>query len=264
MAEFTSHAHGTPSWADLMSPDVDAAKAFYGGLFGWDTEDQLDDNGNRVYVMCRLGGKATAGIGQMPPTMPAGMPAAWNTYVSVDDVAATAAKVTDAGGQVMMPPMEVFDSGEMAVFADTTGAAFSVWRAKEHIGAEVGNIANTMSWNELTTSDTEAAKTFYTSVFGWSYESQDMGPMGTYTLIAGGESGLGGIMPRPPMIPAEVPDHWMVYFTVADLAATCDKAQQLGGAMVVEPMEIPGIGNFAVLADAHGGSFSCLQPAAEG
>ena len=68
MPEFTSHPPGTPSWVDLMSPDVDASKAFYTAVFGWDAEDQLDDDGNRVYVMFTQAGKSVAGLGGQPPT----------------------------------------------------------------------------------------------------------------------------------------------------------------------------------------------------
>lgn len=97
MAEFTSHAPGTPSWADLMSPDVDASVAFYSAVFGWQAEDQFDDEGNRVYVMFSIGGKSVAGLGGQAPGMD-GMPAVWNTYITTDDVAATAAEVEAAGG----------------------------------------------------------------------------------------------------------------------------------------------------------------------
>ncbi len=98
MAEFTAHAPGTPSWTDLMSPDVDASVAFYTAVFGWDAEDQFDDQGNRVYVMFRLDGKAVAGLGGQAPGMD-GMPAIWNTYITSNDVAATAAAVENAGAR---------------------------------------------------------------------------------------------------------------------------------------------------------------------
>ena len=103
MPEFTSHAPGSPNWVDLMSPDVDASKEFYSAVFGWDAEDQLDDDGNRTYVMFSVDGKAVAGLGGQAPDM-GEMPAIWNSYFAVDDVAATAAKVEAAGGSVMMPP----------------------------------------------------------------------------------------------------------------------------------------------------------------
>ena len=90
MPEFTSHPAGTPCWVDLMSPDVDGSKAFYSSVFGWDASDEVDDEGNRIYVMFSQNGKNVAGLGGQQPGMEE-MPAMWNSYVATDDVAATAA-----------------------------------------------------------------------------------------------------------------------------------------------------------------------------
>jgi len=258
MATFTSHAHGTPSWVDLMTPDLDSAKNFYSAVFGWELDDQFDDEGNRIYVMARHEGKATAGMGTPPPGAPP-MPSVWNTYVSVDEVGAAVEAVTGAGGQVLMPPMQVMTSGHMAVCADPTGAAFSVWQALDHIGAEIGNVANTYSWNELMTRDVEAAKAFYSEVFGWTYEVSQMSD-DEYHLIAGGEEGLGGIMAMPEAVPDMVPNHWGVYFSVDDLTSTVDKITTNGGQVVMGPMEAPGVGTFATVHDPAGANFSVLQP----
>lgn len=264
MPEFRSHPPGTPAWVDLMSPDVAAAKSFYTAVFGWDAEDQLDDDGNRVYVMFSLGGKSVAGLGGQPDGTE-GMPPVWNTYVATADCQATADTVTASGGTVMMSPMQVMDAGEMAIFADPTGAVFSVWKAGQHQGAELCNEPNTWSWNELLTRDLDAAKPFYTAVFGWEYEAQDMGPMGTYHVIAGGENGgLGGLMSMPPEVPAMVPNHWSVYFTVADIEATVGAIKGNGGQVVVEPFPIPGVGTSATVHDPAGGNFTVLQPETTG
>ena len=260
MTEFTAHPAGTPCWVDLMSPDVDASKSFYSALFGWDSEDQLDDNGNRVYVMFSLRGKNVAGLGGQPPGA-VDMPAIWNSYVATDDVAATAEKVTAAGGSVMMPAMKVFDAGEMAIFTDPAGAVISVWKAGQHPGAELANEPNTYSWNELMTRDTDASLPFYSAVFGWTYEAQNMGPMGTYNVIQGGESGgLGGIMSMPPGMPDQVPNHWGVYFTVADIEASITAVKAGGGQVVMGPNAIPGVGTSATCHDPSGGNFNILQP----
>jgi predicted enzyme related to lactoylglutathione lyase len=261
MPTFTTHATGSPCWIDLMTPDVDGSKAFYQAVFGWDAEDQFDPDGNRIYTNFSQNGLGVAGMGQQPPEM-AGVPPVWNTYIAVDDPAATAEKVTGAGGIVMMPPMDVMDAGSMAIFADPTGAAFSVWKAGNHIGAGVCNEPDTWSWNELMTRDIESATRFYTEVFGWGYDEVDMGPMGTYHVIQGGENdGWGGLMAMPPDVPDMVPNHWMVYFAVADVDATIAKVTGAGGMVGSGPMDIPGVGRTAVVHDPAGGSFSVLQPA---
>lgn len=261
MPEFTSHAVGSPCWVDLMSPDVDASKSFYEAVFGWTGDDELDPEGNRVYVTFRLDGKVVAGLGGQPPGTDE-MPAIWNTYVCVDDPDETVAAATEAGGSVMMPPMQVMDAGHMAIIADPTGAAISLWKPGEHFGAEVCNEPDTWSWNELMTRDVDAARAFYSAVFGWEYDSMDMGPGGMYHVIRGGEhGGWGGLMAMPAEMPDMVPDHWGVYFTVADTEATSGKVTSNGGHVVQPPMDIPGVGRMTTFHDPQSGSFATLQPA---
>lgn len=263
MAEFTAHPPGTPCWVDLMTPDVEGATAFYTTVFGWEAEAQTDDEGNQIYTLFRVKGKATAGMGASPPDM-AATPPVWSTYIAVNDLEGTASSVTAAGGAVIMPPMEVTEAGSMAVFADPAGAAFSVWKAGEHMGAEIGNEPNTYSWNELMSRDVETARAFYSQVFGWAYEEFDMGPAGTYHVIAGGgNNGLGGLMAMPAEVPAEVPSHWVAYFTVADLDTTVATAIGAGGQVLAGPMDIPDVGRSAALTDPAGGAFSVLEPAPE-
>ncbi len=260
MVTFSTHAPGTPCWVDLSSPDVEASKAFYTAVFGWDVEDQFYKD-QLIYTMCTKAGRSVVGIGGQPPGME-GLPPIWNTYIATDDAEAVVSRVTSAGGTVTMPPMQVMEAGEMAMFRDPTGAAFGVWKAGEHIGAGIGNEPDTFAWNELLDRDVAAAKTFYSSVFGWTYDEMDMGPMGSYAVIAGGENGgQGGLMTMPAQLPPMVPNHWVVYFMVADIEATITKVTGAGGQVVAPPMPVPGIGTIAQLHDATGGSFAILQPA---
>ena len=260
MPTFTSHAIGSPCWVDLMSPDVDASVTFYTGVFGWDAADQHDDEGNRVYVMFSLGGKTVAGLGGQAPQM-AGMPAIWNNYVACDDLDGTVAAAAAAGGTVMMPPMQVMDAGAMAIISDPTGAAISLWMAGTHRGAELCNEPNTWSWTELMTRDIEAARPFYEAVFGWEIVGQDMGPMGTYWVVQGGEhGGWAGLMSMPPDVPDMVPNHWATYFATADIAETVSKIVAHGGQAVEEPFHVPGVGTMAIVHDDLGGNFSLMQP----
>lgn len=260
MPRFTTHAPGTPSWVDLMCPDLDAAQAFYSSVFGWEIEDQFAPDGTRVYAMARLDGLAVAGMGSPPPGSPE-MPAVWNSYVTVADVAASVAAAEAAGATVLMPPMQVFDSGHMAILADPSGAAFSMWQPVGHIGVEIGNEPDTYSWCELMTRDVASALSFYSEVFGWTYAS---GGMEGYHLIEGGtnDEGLGGIMEMPAEVPAEVPDYWGVYFTVTDLAATTSRVEAAGGQVVVPPISVPNVGTFSTLADPAGAAFNAMQPEA--
>lgn len=263
MPTFTTYAPGTPCWVDLLTPDVDASSAFYKAVFGWEVEDQFDGE-QRVYTMYRRDGqKVTGAIGQGPQTQ--GMPAMWTTYIAVDDVDAAIAAVGAAGGSLMMGPMDISPAGKMAVFSDPTGAALAVWQPGDHLGAEVANEPDTWSWNELVTRDVDAAKDFYASVFGWQYDSMDMGGGNMYHVIAGGENGgLGGLMQMPAEFPPMVPNHWAVYFMVDDLDDRVAKVTANGGKVVNPPMAVPGVGTMAHVHDPAGGAFAMLRPESAG
>ncbi|MGQ0623384.1 MAG: VOC family protein [Sporichthyaceae bacterium] len=255
-----SYEPGTPCWIDLITADVDASVAFYCALFGWQSESVLDDDGNRVYTMATKEGRHVCGMGGSPDSAPPRP--VWNSYVCVADVDASAAAIEKHGGTIVMPPMQVFNAGKMAMAADVTGATFSLWEPIDIAGAGICNENDTYSWNELLSSDVEASKSFYSEVFGWSYEGMPMGE-GTYWVIAGGENGgLGGLMARTDSCPEGMPDHWGVYFTVADLDAALAAVTAGGGSLAVGPESMEGVGRFAMVTDPHGGMFSLIQPPA--
>ena len=251
--EFESYDNGVPSWVDMGSPDLGAAKEFYGGLFGWNCPEGPPEAGG--YSVCDLKGKTVAGLG---PQMNPDAPPNWLTYVNVDSADDTVAKVTANGGVVFMPPMDVMEAGRMAIFADSVGAVIGIWQPGEHKGAQVANEPGTYCWSELITTDLEASEAFYKAVFGWDAEGQ--GPPGgpvAYTEWKLGGKSIGGMMLKPAEMPAEVPPHWGVYFAVADADASVAKAQELGATLFMGPMDIEP-GRVAVLADPVGAMFNVL------
>lgn len=119
----TMKQHGAFSWNELMTTDVDAAKAFYGKLFGWTLEDM--PMSDMVYTMAKAGGTEVAGIMAMP--VEAGnMPPTWGAYVTVDDVEASAKQVEALGGKVVIAPQDIPDVGRFCVICDPQGAALSL------------------------------------------------------------------------------------------------------------------------------------------
>src|SRR4051794_30664429 len=164
-ASMIEYPPGTPCWLDLNSPDMDASRAFYGELFGWSSEltpGPVDEVGG--HRMFRLDGAAVGGLG---PAM-AGAPAAWTTYVAVENAASTRKRVEQAGGSTIMEPFPITDAGTMALFKDgADGAIFAVWQPGEHHGAELVNAVGALTMNELGTRDLEGAGRFYGAVFGW-------------------------------------------------------------------------------------------------
>jgi predicted enzyme related to lactoylglutathione lyase len=255
MPERTSYAQGTPSWVDLSSPDVEASEAFYGALFGWDsdgaTEAPEDSGGYEIFT---LHGKRVAGIG---PLMAPDQPIVWSTYLAVDDADEVAGKAVAAGGRLVIEPMDVLQAGRMAGFVDTSGAFVGVWQAREHIGAEVVNEPGAVGWNDLMTRDTAAAEAFYPAVFG--IEAAPWENAGSqYTVWNVDGRTVGGLVQMDENSPAEVPPHWMTYFIVEDADATAAMTEMLGGSIRVEPFDVPNIGRIGVLADPHGAVFSIM------
>ncbi len=256
-----AHPHGLISWADVSAIDMDAAKEFYGGLFGWQAEDQFMD-GQRVYSMFSKDGVSVAGLGPHPQELTEqGVPPMWSSYVAVDDADAVAAGFTEHGGTLMMPPMDVMDSGRMFFGVDPTGAALGFWQAGAHDGAGAFNKTGFMTWNELLTRDLDTALEFYGNVMPWSPVSMEGSPE-PYFMFMLGEKPTGGAMAMPPSLPAEVPAHWMVYFQVENADATVALAEELGGTSQMPPFDT-GVGRVAVLADPQGGVFSVIAPHAD-
>lgn len=171
MAEISEpYAQGTPCWVDLMAADQQAAIDYYSDLLGWNGEVGPPEFGG--YSICELRGKAVAGIGPAmsmdgaPPP-----PTAWTTYLAVDDIEETAAKVTANGGMLLMPPMQVGEHGHMLVCADPSGAVVGAWQRIGFLGAQRVNEPGALVWNELNTRDLDKALPFYEGVFGVTFES---------------------------------------------------------------------------------------------
>ncbi|MBV8464255.1 MAG: VOC family protein, partial [Acidimicrobiales bacterium] len=134
MPTVDEYAPGTPSWVDLASTDLPTAVGFYTKLFGWKADDQGPEAGN--YHMFMKGDQPIAGgMG----TQAEGQPSAWMSYVSVDDADATAARIRDAGGTLVVEPMDVMTVGRMVIAVDPTGAHFGLWQPKDHRGAGLVN-----------------------------------------------------------------------------------------------------------------------------
>ncbi|MHB8872319.1 MAG: VOC family protein [Myxococcaceae bacterium] len=260
MAEITKHMPGMLSWADLMTRDVAAAKRFYSDLFGWKTEDTPLPEGG-VYVMARQGGKDVAAMSEMSKDQIASrMPPHWNTYFAVDDVDQAAKRVGPAGGKLVMPPFDVLDAGRMTVVEDPSGAIFSLWQAKRHIGASRMGEHGALVWTELETNKVDACRDFYTRLFGWKTQEVPM-PEGKYTVFQVGEKGTAGMMAMSKQTPPGTPSHWTVYFAVRDCDALVQSAKALGAKIVVPPTDIPNTGRFAMIFDPQGAFFAVLQPA---
>ena len=253
MSKVTSYPPGTPCWVDLAVVDILDSATFYGDLLGWEVPELPNGAELGGYRRARLGDDDVAG---MVPIQQAGQPRVWSTYVSVEDAAATIAKVKAAGGNVIFEPTDVMDLGRMAVFGDPGGAVIGLWQPGTFAGATRVNEPGALCWNELGTRDPEGAKAFYNAVFGWTAKERqieraegDQGPE-TYVefLRAGDEHDVGGMIDISGFLPDEIPAHWLVYFGVEDADAAVEKVRAAGGAVNFGPVTIDA-GRFAVVSE---------------
>ena len=223
---------GVPCWTDLMAPDVPAACAFYGAVLGWTFAEPEEQYGG--YVVASCDGSVAAGIG---PVMP-GARADWTLYLASDDADATAQAVRDNGGTVLRDPADVGPLGRMVVAQDPAGATFGVWQAGTHLGAEVVNQAGGLVWEDLRSTDPDAARAFYSAVFGFRNDPMPMaGPAYQTFSLPKEEAPLGGMGDL--MGADDKPSHWLVYFGVADSQATEAVAIAAGKFEAQPPMIMP-------------------------
>jgi predicted enzyme related to lactoylglutathione lyase len=207
-----------------------------------------------IYSMAKLNGQTVCAMYTMGKEMQ-GIPPNWLSYVTVDDADAIAKTATANGGKVMKEPFDVMTYGRMAVLTDPSGASLAIWQPKATHGAAVKQDPGSLCWNELFTTNVDAAGKFYVQTFGWKTESMDMGPMGTYTLFrrpdATKNDNAGGMIAMPPNMKG-VPSNWLAYFAVTDCDASTKKVTELGGKVIAPPMDIPNIGRFAIVQDPQG------------
>lgn len=277
MTDQDRYIPGVPCWVDANFADPPAAAEFYSGLFGWECVDSMPDGESGHYFTASIDGRSVAAISSLPDGVPH-VPA-WNSYIWVDDVDETVAKAKAAGGTVVIEPLDVFDAGRLAMFADPEGAVIGVWQAGRHRGAEVVNEHGAVNFNDLHTRDVEQAKTFYGAVFGW--ETLELGPgainwamsaygdflearqpgmrknMAEMGAPAGFENVVASIRPIDEN-DTETPAHWGVTFGVNDADETAKRAVELGGTVLVEPFDAAWV-RMSVIRDPQGTTFVANQ-----
>lgn len=258
-----ANQHGDFIWYELLTSDADAAQAFYGDIFGWSGRD----SGQQAmdYRLLSMSGIDIGGLMQINDEMKSGgARPVWLGYIAVDDVDASVASITSAGGKVQVPAMEIPAVGRIAMMTDPQGAPFYVMRGTSDLESQafayekprLGHCA----WNELLTSDRSAAMKFYGGQFGWLKDGEmDMGSMGAYEFFRRKTvpGVFAGVMSRPASMPVSL---WTFYFRVADIDNAVGSTMDRGGQIAHGPIEIPG-GEYAVNAiDPQGAMFAFMGP----
>ncbi|MEB3160044.1 MAG: VOC family protein [Synechocystis sp.] len=114
---------GAFSWSELITNDIEGAKAFYGEIFGWRFKEGKVSNA--PYTVIEVAGKEIGGISPLPSQSPT-MPPTWGTYVTVEDVEATVQKVEALGGKILMAPIAIPPAACFALIQDPQGANLAV------------------------------------------------------------------------------------------------------------------------------------------
>lgn len=257
MADQDKAALGTVAWVDLQTPDLDKARRFYGELLGWSFIGGDDPNA-AFYTTAQIRRRKVAGLAKL--SAQSQFPSAWTVYFATDNAEDVARRTRDAGGTVLMPPMDVMEHGRMAIFADPTGAAFGIWQPKQHRGAEVVDEPGAMTWHEVYSHDVTRAREFYARVFGLEQKKLDSPDIEYWTLHKG-EKTVGGVMQMTPAMPKDLPSHWNTYFAVANADASAKKVTALGGNVMQPPFDTP-YGRMAAVFDPLGAPFCIIQPPA--
>lgn len=244
-------------WVDLLTTDLDAATAYYGELFNWTFDDAGVDVGGRA-AMARRGGNLVAGLMEISHELQElGVQAHWQSYILVDDVTDMTERARELGATVVMEPSAVEDSGWMSAIIDPTGAAFMFWQAHRHEGAELIDRPGSLTWLELRTPDTAAARAFYEQLLGWKAVRDDSGAMEYWRFQLDGVD-VGGLMTMGGMS-ADIPAHWNVIFAVEDAQRAADVTRAHGGEVYYGPANLRA-GTVVVVADAQGVPFSVVEP----
>ena len=242
------------NWHDLMTPDVEGAKHFYGEVVGWGTSQEMPH-----YTVLEVGGMGVGGIMEMPENLK-GSPPFWSGYIAVKNVDKACVALKKAGGIVHREPWDIPDMLRMAVVSDPAGGVFNMYTpvprgAMKHPSA---GATGTVGWNELMTSDVEGSAKFYAKQFGWSKgEVHDMGPeYGKYHLLNVKKKNHAGMMKRPGSMPR---DYWGFYFNVHGIDSAVERIKARGGKVTNGPMQVP-TGSWVVNAqDPQGAHFSLMS-----
>ncbi len=249
-------ADGTFVWYELMTTDLAAAQAFYSKVIGWDVADA--GMPGQTYLIAQAAGVPVGGIMGMPEALlAAGHGPAWRGHVGAD-VDAIAASIAAAGGAVLRAPEDIPGVGRFAVVHDPQGAVFLLFRGNGPAPAPVAAYTpGHVGWNELHSSDPEAAFGFNAAQFGWTKGvAHDMGgPVGVYQIFQIGGADAGGMMKKDPAQPNSV---WVYYFNVADIDAAIARVGEAGGTLVHGPHEVPGGAWIAVCVDPQGAGFAMV------
>jgi uncharacterized protein len=264
-----SNQHGDFIWYELLTKDADAAGEFYGAVIGWTSTNSGQPGMDYRFFSSGDGSDPKDGVGgymAITQEMAAGgARPAWVGYIAVDDVDASIANIASAGGNLLMPAMDLESVGRMAMVTDPQGAPFYIMKGTSdeasHSFATTAPTVGHCAWNELATSDPKAALGFYSKQFGWSAAGEmDMGEMGAYRFIQASDQRfmIGAAYQK---VEADPHSHWLFYFRAPNLDNAMATITGRGGKIYMEPVPLPEGPDFSLIAyDPDGAPFGLVGP----
>ena len=250
-------------WYELMTSDADAAKDFYDAVVGWEIgEGAAEFQG---YRMINSDGGFAGGVLPITDEMRQhGARPTWLGYLHVSDVDSAVASIEGDGGTALMTH-DIPNVGRIAMVTDPQGVPFYVMKPIPPEGRE-GEPSTVFSprqqgrcaWNELSTSDPQAARRFYAQQFGWTTDDfMPMGEHGEYRFIDNDGLRLGAIAGSM----NGQPPHWRFYFRVPSASKAKDTIEAKGGTVAMGPMEVPGGDHIVIGFDPQGAEFALVGEA---
>ena len=254
--EAQKNTGGNFLWHELLTTDSNAAIDFYKDVVGWNTQAyDFEGNEGPAYTMWVAGSTPVGGVMQIDPKTMGEMPPMWNAYVYTPDVDATIRRAKELGGSVVVDPMEVPTVGRMAGLADPQGAVLWILQPSSSEEMPGAPREGSFTWNELATTDYEAASDYYNSLFGWkNFDDMDMGGGMIYRMFGQGDKMYGGMYNKTPDM--QMPPHWLFYANVRDINAALERVKENGGQVLNGPMEVPGGDRIAQCLDPQGAAFA--------
>lgn len=251
-----SRRTGTTTWIDLSVQDLDAAKTFYAGLFGWTFDDMGEQFGH--YHLIRNEGALVGGaMGVAGMTCPDGgpLPSTWGVFLAVDDIDARLERAKAADGTVLVEPMDVGDEGRMAVLLDSTGKDIGLWQPGDLEGFEFTGAPGSPVWFELMSHRFDDASTFYTDAV-----DAHLVPMGEpmddgtrYSTNGAGEDASWGLCDATVLMPEDATG-WRIYLGIEATDGALSRLRELGGSVLDGPVDSP-FGRITTVADPEGATF---------
>ena len=257
----TRPLQGSHVWYELMTTDPVSAKKFYDAVVGWNIDAQAMGEMDYRMIGRSDGGFAGGVLGLSDKDCAEGAFPTWMGYIGVDDVDATVADVVKRGGRSIMAAFDI-PQGRIAMVADPQGYPFYVMKPVPPAGQE-GKQSDVfsetepqrVSWNELTTSDPEAARTFYGELFGWtSDEFMPMGELGDYRFFARNGQRIGALCPVQPDGSAG----WRYYIRVPSISKSIEAVKAGGGIIGMGPQEVPTGDHIIIGKDPQGAEFALV------